>query len=56
MERLALYLLELAKLMGETQHLHFDELEGGSTRAVAKADWEADSEVIDVQPYVIVVK
>ncbi len=41
MERLALYLLELAKLMGETQHVHFDKLERGSTNALAKVDWEA---------------
>ena len=41
MERLARYLLELAILMGETQSVHFDRLKSGSTRAVARADWEA---------------
>lgn len=41
MERLALYLLEVARLMGETQSVHFKGLETGSTRAIALADWEA---------------
>ncbi|MCC7010402.1 MAG: hypothetical protein IT184_16455 [Acidobacteria bacterium] len=41
MERLAQYLLELSRLMGETQSVHFDKLIAGSTRAVARANWEA---------------
>jgi hypothetical protein len=41
MERFALYLLEVARLMGETQQVHFSKLEGGSTRAFAVSDWEA---------------
>jgi hypothetical protein len=41
MERLALYLLEVARLMGETQSVHFEKLKGGSTTAVARSNWEA---------------
>ena len=41
MVRLAEYLLELAKMLGEEQHVHFSHLEEGSTISVQKIDYEA---------------
>ena len=38
MARLAAYIAELAKLLGETEHVHFDALEESSIRAVVRID------------------
>lgn len=45
MERLARYLLNLAKVLGETQSVHFVKLETGSTVALAAVQWEAAPKV-----------
>lgn len=45
MERLARYLSNFAKVLGETHSVHFVKLEGGSTVALANVDWEAAPKV-----------
>ena len=45
MERLAAYLLEWAVLMGETQSVHFDRVDGGSVHPKARVAWEAAPKV-----------
>jgi hypothetical protein len=41
MDRLALYLFDLAVILGERQSVHFHRVEGGSTAPVINVDWEA---------------
>ena len=41
MVRLATYLLELAKLFGEPERVHFDRLAGGSTKVYSRVEREA---------------
>jgi hypothetical protein len=45
MERLARYLSNFAKVLGETHSVHFVKLEPGSTVALANVDWEAAPKV-----------
>ncbi|MBM3779753.1 MAG: hypothetical protein FJW23_16185 [Acidimicrobiia bacterium] len=45
MERLARYLSNFAKVLGETHSVHFVKLEPGSTTALAHVDWEAAPKV-----------
>lgn len=41
MARLAEYMADLARLMGETEHVHFRRLEKGSAVVVPVVDWQA---------------
>lgn len=45
MARLALYMAELSKLMGEKDHVHFDRVEESSLRLISKVDPVAQSNV-----------
>lgn len=41
MARLAEYMADLAKMLGQEEHVHFVKLEAGSTNLVHKVEWEA---------------
>lgn len=45
MARLSLYMAELAKLMGEKEHVHFNRVEEGSLRLLSKVDQVAQVSV-----------
>ncbi len=45
MGRLAEYMVDLARLLGEREYVHFVRLEGGSAVLVEKIDWEAAPKV-----------
>lgn len=45
MARLALYMAELSKLMGEKDHVHFDSVQEGSLRLLSKVDQTAGANV-----------
>lgn len=45
MGRLAQYMADLARLLGEREYVHFVRLEGGSAVLVEKIDWEAAPKV-----------
>jgi hypothetical protein len=45
MARLALYMSELSKLMGEKEHVHFDRVQQGSLRLISRIDETAQSKV-----------
>jgi hypothetical protein len=45
MKRLAEYMAEVAKLLGEPEHVHFVGLEGGSTVLVSRIDREAETTI-----------
>jgi hypothetical protein len=45
LSRLAQYLGDLAKIMGESANVHFNRIEAGSTVPVIRVDWEAEPKV-----------
>lgn len=47
MQKLAEYLLQLAKLLGETEHVHFSQISEGSLRLHAAADFVAEPRIQD---------
>lgn len=47
MDRLALYLSALARLLGQEKSVHFSRLEGGSTTTVARVEREAAPKVFE---------
>jgi hypothetical protein len=47
MQKLAEYLLQLAKLLGETEHVHFSQISEGSLQLHALADFVAEPRIQD---------
>lgn len=47
MQRVAEYLLQLAKLLGEAEHVHFTQVSDGSLKLHAKADFTAEPRIGD---------
>lgn len=45
MQKMAEYLLELAKLLGETEHVHFSQISEGSLQLHAQADFVAEPRI-----------
>lgn len=47
LSRLAQYLADLARIMGESTNVHLNRIEKGSTAPIIRVDWEAEPKVRD---------